>query len=64
MFNRNEHKRNICAVCRNHHHYGDDHSYIYPVKWDDFVKNHNLYINHALSLKDCLDEFDLTKTHE
>lgn len=64
MFNRNEHKRNTCVVCGNSHHYGDDHSYIFPVKWDDFVKNHNHYINHALSLKDRLDEFDLTKTHE
>jgi len=64
MFNRKEHRRNICAVCRNYHHYGDDHSYIYPVKWDDFVKSHNLYIDHALNLKDRLAEFNLTKTHE
>lgn len=64
MFNRNAQKTNICAACRNSHHYDDDHSYIYPVKWDDFVKSHNFYINHALGLKDRLDEFDLTKTHE
>ncbi len=64
MFNRNEHKKNICATCRSHHHHGDDHSYVYPVRWDDFVKNHNLYIEHALSLKDRLNEFELTKMHE
>lgn len=64
MFNRIEHKRNICAVCGNYHHYGDDHSYIYPIKWDDFVKNHNFYIDHVLALKDRLDEFDLKKTHD
>lgn len=64
MFNRSQHKTNICATCGNYHHYGDDHSYIYPVKWDDFIQNHNVYINHVLSLKDRLDEFNLTKTHE
>ena len=64
MFNRSEHKRNVCTVCRNYHHYGDDHSYIYPVKWDNFVKNHNFYINHVLGLKDRLDEFSLKKTHD
>lgn len=64
MFNRSKHNRHICTVCGGYHHYGDDHSYIYPVKWDDFVQNHNLYINHALGLKDRLNEFNLTKTHE
>lgn len=64
MFNRNEHKTNICAVCGNRHHYGDDHSYIYPVRWDNFVNNHNFYVDHVLGLKDRLDEFDLKKTHD
>lgn len=64
MFNRNEHRRNLCATCGNYHHYGSDHSYIYPVKWDDFIVNHNFYIDHVLDLKDRLDEFDLTKTHD
>ncbi len=60
MFNRTARKTNICTVCGNQHHYGDDHSYIYPVEWDDFVQNHNLYINHALNLKDRLGEFNPT----
>jgi hypothetical protein len=64
MFNRNEHKRNICTICGTHHHYGDDHSYVYPVKWDDFIKTPNVYIDLALDLKNRLDEFKLTKTHE
>lgn len=64
MFNRNEHKTNNCSVCGSYHHIGDDHSYIYPVKWDDFVKNHNFYINHVLSLKDRLGEFEITKEHQ
>lgn len=64
MFNRNEHKKNICSTCGTEHHYGNDHSYIYPVKWDDFIKNHNDYIDHVLALKDRTDEFDLTKNHD
>lgn len=64
MFNRNEHKRNVCVTCGTHHHYGYDHSFVHPVKWEDFVKNHDHYINLVLDLKDRLDEFDLTKTHD
>lgn len=64
MFNRKEHKRNICSICGEYHHYNDDHSYIYPVKWDEFIQKPNVYINHVLSLKDRLNEFNLTKIHE
>lgn len=62
MFNRNENKLNVCGECGVSHHYGSDHSYIYPVKWDDFIANHNIYIDHVLSLKDRLDEFRLSKS--
>ncbi len=64
MFNRFDKNHNYCSSCFNHHHYGDDHSYIHPVKWDDFVRNHNLYIDRVLDFKDRIDEFELTKTHE
>lgn len=62
MFNRKEPKTNICDACGNHHHFGGDHSYVYPVKWDDFVKNHGYYVDHVLGLKDRIDEFELTKS--
>ncbi len=64
MFNRIDKKTNLCDSCFGYHHYGGDHSFIHPVKWDDFVHDHNKYINHVLDLKDRVDEFDLTKTHE
>ncbi len=66
MFNRHPDKRNskICDQCFTHHHYGDDHSYIHPVKWDDFIKDPNKYIELVLDLKDRVEEFDLVKTHD
>lgn len=64
MFNRVDNKQNFCTLCSDYHHHGNDHSYIYPVTWDDFVKNHNSYINIVLDLKDRLDEFTLTKNLE
>lgn len=64
MFNRMDKNHNYCDSCFGYHHHGHDHSYIYPVKWDDFVDNHNLYIDRVLDLKDKLDEFDLKKDHE
>ncbi len=64
MFNRKDKKQTMCDSCFNYHHNGDDHSYIHPVKWDDFIKDHNKYINFVLNLKERLDEFELTKIHD
>lgn len=64
MFNRVQKNHSHCEACSDYHHYGNDHSYIHPVKWDDFVGDPNRYINHVLNLKDRLDEFELTKTHD
>lgn len=64
MFNRHNKDQTYCNLCFGNHHNGHDHSYIHPVKWDDFVKNHNVYINRVLDLKDRLDEFDLMKDLE
>jgi hypothetical protein len=63
MFNRLDKNHDFCENCLINHHIGEDHSYIYPVKWDDFVKdnNYNKYINHVLDLKDRIEEFKLTK---
>lgn len=63
MFNRKQKNRTFCDKCNSNHHSGGDHSYIHPVKWDDFIKDHNKYIDHVLDLKDRTDEFELIKTH-
>ena len=65
MFNKNNKNQSpYCATCYGYHHQGDDHSYIYQVKWDDFINNHSTYIDHALALRDRMDDFELTKTHD
>ncbi|MDD3607481.1 MAG: TIR domain-containing protein [Candidatus Moranbacteria bacterium] len=58
MFNRIDKNINACNECSGHHS-GYDHSYIHPVKWDDFTNNHNLYINRVLGFKDRLTEFEI-----
>lgn len=64
MFNRVEKNHQSCNSCFGYHHFGDNHSYIHPVKWSDFMSDHNKYIEHALALRDNLDEFDIVKTHD
>jgi hypothetical protein len=64
MFNRKSKNQQICNQCGSYHHFGDNHSYIHPVKWSDFVSNHNFYINHVLSLRENLHEFDIKKIHD
>lgn len=65
MFNRWEKKQNLCTSCLSHHHYGGDHSYIHPVKWCDFISNHNDHINHVLDLREKMDdEFNITRSNE
>lgn len=64
MFNRFEKNHALCNSCFGYHHHGSDHSYIHPVKWEEFLINPNYFIEHAISLRDKLDEFDITKVHE
>ncbi len=61
MFNRIEKDRSHCGQCVGGHHHGVDHSFIHPVKWDDFVQDHNKYIDIALDLKEKHHEFEITK---
>ena len=61
MFNRNNKNIIRCNTCSGTHHTGDDHSYIHPVKWVDFVSNVNGYINHAATLKENIDHFTIVK---
>jgi len=61
MFNRNEKNVVRCGQCSGIHHTGKDHSYIHPVKWDDFISNINYYVEHAISINQNIENYDLTK---
>ena len=62
MFNRKQPKTTICpnGIC-GVLHTGDDHSYIYPVKWDEFIDNINYYLDHATKLNENIDDYELVK---
>lgn len=64
MFNRFDKNHTLCNSCWGYHHHGWDHSYVHPVKWAEFIADPNSYIERVATLRDRLDEFDLTKTHE
>ena len=64
MFNRKNKNQQPCGICGSFHHFGNNHSYIHPVKWSDFISNHNFYINHVHSLRQSLHEFDIKKMHD
>lgn len=40
--------------------YGE-HSYIKSVKWDDFVSNHNHYLEVAIGIRDSIDSYNVCK---
>jgi len=42
-------------------HVGDDHSYIRPVKWEDFIDNINLYFEFAENIKENIDDYEIKK---
>lgn len=42
--------------------YTGDHSYIMSVKWDDFIKTPNLYLDECARLRDNIDDFNISKT--
>ncbi len=64
MFNRNSKNHAYCNSCYGYHHNGNDHSYFHPVKWVDFIADPNVYIEHAVTLRDRQNEFNITKTHK
>mgnify|MGYP001580625453 CR=1 FL=1 len=61
MFNRNQKNLIRCATCNGVHHTGQDHSYIHPVKWSDFITNINAYLDHVVNHQSNLDHFDIVK---
>lgn len=65
MFNRKHAKTSTCTNYPTHLvHTGDDHSYMYPIKWDTFVLDINRYIGWASYLSQNLDDFEITKVVE
>lgn len=64
MFNRNSKNLTSCNYCYTQNiHTGEDHSYVYPTTWINFINNHDAYINHVLALRDQLDHFDVKSNH-
>lgn len=63
MFNRRQPKRSGCAshYSGSEPHIGNDHSYVYPVKWSDFVGDMNSHLDIALHLNANIDDFNLAK---
>lgn len=63
MFNRVSPKQQRCrdGACNSNYHIGGDHSYIHPVKWDDFIYDINKYVDHAISVKENIDHYNITK---
>lgn len=61
MFNRNQKNLIRCTTCNGIHHTGQDHSYIHPVKWSDFIVNINAYLDHVAGHQTNLDNFDVVK---
>lgn len=62
MFNRKQPKTIICptGVC-GALHTGNDHSYIHPVKWDNFISDINTYISVATEINKNIDAYNLKK---
>jgi hypothetical protein len=61
MFNLKKQNTGNCDSCYSSHHYGADHSFAHPVKWDDFVSNYNGLIDHVLTLRDRIADFEIQK---
>ena len=63
MFNRKQPRRSTCAghPDGNAPHIGNDHSFIYPVKWLNFVPNIGTHIDIASEIRDSLENYNLFK---
>jgi hypothetical protein len=62
MFNRKQ--PNLFAQPGHGHgpvHLGNDHSYIFPIKWDEFIPYVNAYLNHALQINQNIDDYEIQK---
>jgi hypothetical protein len=59
MFNADPKTGFTCNQCSGVHFTHQKHSYIHPVLWDVFINNYNHYIDHAISLRDEIDSFNV-----
>lgn len=64
MFNRSSPNKTSCSDCGGYHHTGGDHSYIKPVKWNDFINNYEYYIEKAIELRDQIEDFEISQKVE
>ena len=58
MFNHKNKDRMLCTSCIS---YRGDHSYICAVKWDDFIKNVDAYLDCAVRANENIDDYDIKK---
>ena len=55
-------KKPITTICSNGSIvYKGDSSYIESVKWEDFEKDHNMYLDKAIELKKNIENYNITK---
>ena len=59
MFNAKKPDKSRCV--NNDEIYHGESSYIYSVKWDDFVDNPTGYIEKAYHLQNSIEQFDIYK---
>lgn len=63
MFNKKQPQTITCrsGVCGPYLYTGEEHSYMYPLKWDNFLVNVNAYIDHATRINQNINDYNLTK---
>jgi len=63
MFNKKYPNMSHCqnGVCGSHYHTGNDHSYIHPVTWEDFLPNMNDCIDLATRINENIDLYNIQK---
>jgi len=59
IFNHKEPKKIVCE--HGETHIDEDHSYIYIVKWDDFIKDVDIYLNRAIHINENINDYDIKK---
>lgn len=64
MFNQKEKIQHDSSCNVQNHgkvHKGKLHSYAHQVKWDDFINNIDYYIDHAIKLRDRINDYNIQK---
>lgn len=66
MFNRKKPNQICCSgsFCDSNYHVGDDHSYIHPVKWENFIYNISGFIDLVSSIKESIDDYNICRIIE